>query len=310
MLELAGRIISRSFGGLQGGVKHMPSLFKTREAEAAYFITYDKVLSLWPVEHESIEVSTSLGTTHLNVAGPKAAPPLLLFPGFASNSTMYWPNVEALAHLCRVYAVDTLGQPGRSEPAGTLSTANCNRWIEELIASLDVEQVHLMGVSLGGWLSLNFAIAQPLRTRKVILVDPAATFQPMSRSFVWHSMIPFMIYPSRRGLIRFFRWLTRGYPTNRDYGEMMLQGILNTRPLPPLRPRPFSDSQLSSLPNPVLLLVGEKSVIYRPQEVIKRAQRMIPRVQAGLIPNASHALNMEQADVVNQRVTAFLAEGL
>jgi pimeloyl-ACP methyl ester carboxylesterase len=67
---------------------------------------------------------------------------------------------------------------------------------------------------------------------------------------------------------------------------------------------------LSSLPNPVLLLVGEKSVIYRPQEVIKRAQRMIPRVQAGLIPNASHALNMEQADVVNQRVTAFLAEGL
>jgi pimeloyl-ACP methyl ester carboxylesterase len=287
----------------------MPSLFKTKDAEVAYFTTYQRVLSLWPVEHEPIEVNTSLGTTHLNVAGRRASPPLLLFPGFASNSTMFWMNIEALAKQCRVYAVDTLGQPGRSMPLRPLSTTNCNAWIEEILTELGVDRVHLMGLSLGGWLSLNFALAQPSRTRKVILLDPAASFQPMSRSFFWHTVIPFMIYPTRKGLIKFFRWLTRGYATNRDYGEMMLQGVLNTKPQPPLRPIPFTDEQLQSLASPVLLLVGEKSVIYNPQQVVSRARKFIPRVQAEILPNASHALNMEQAYAVNARLSAFLAEG-
>jgi pimeloyl-ACP methyl ester carboxylesterase len=166
-----------------------------------------------------------------------------------------------------------------------------------------------MGLSLGGWLSLNFAIAQPARTGKVIMLDPAASFQPMSRSFFWHSLIPFMIHPTRKGLINFFRWLTRGFPTNRDYGEMMLQGVLNTKPQSPLRPIPFTDEQLQAIASPVLLLVDEKSVIYNPEQVVARARKNIPRVQAEMLPNASHALNMEQADAVNSRLSVFLGEG-
>jgi pimeloyl-ACP methyl ester carboxylesterase len=287
----------------------MANLFKTKEAEEDYFNTYNKVLSLWPVEHEPIEVNTSLGSTHLNAAGPKGSPPLLLFPGFASNSTMYWPNIEALAKHCRVYAIDTIGQPGRSLPTKPLTTANCNAWILEILDHLDADRVHVMGLSLGGWLSMNFAIGQPTRTNKVIILDPAASLEPMGRSFFWHSLIPFMIRPTRKGLIKFFRWLTQGYSTNLDYGEMMLQGVLNTNPQPPLRPIPFTDEQLQSLVSPVLLLVGEKSVIYDPERVIDRARKQIPRVQPEMLANASHALNMEQVDLVNARLSAFLVEG-
>jgi pimeloyl-ACP methyl ester carboxylesterase len=286
----------------------MSNLFKNKEVEDTYFTTYERVLSLWPVKHEPIEINTSLGTTHFNVAGSKASPPLLLFPGFASNSTMFWPNIEALASHCRVYAVDTIGQPGRSIPSKALSTSNCNEWIEEIITKLEVKRVHVMGLSLGGWLSLNFAIAQPTRTNKVIMLDPAASFQPMSKSFIWRSFIPFMIRPTRKGLITFFQWLTRGYTTNRDYGEMMLQGVLNTKPQPPLRPTPFTDVQLQSITSSVLLLVGEKSVIYNPEQVVSRARKNIPRIRAEMLPNASHALNMEQADAVNLRLRTFLAE--
>lgn len=144
---------------------------------------------------------------------------------------------------------------------------------------------------------------------KVIMLDPAASFEPMSKSFVLHTLIPFMILPTRKGLINFFRWLTQGYSTNQDYAEMMLQGVLNTNPQPPLRPIPFTDEQLQSLGCPVLLLVGEKSVIYNPERVIHRARILIPRIHAEMLKKASHALNMEQADLVNARLSAFLAEG-
>jgi pimeloyl-ACP methyl ester carboxylesterase len=284
----------------------MTSLFKTKEAEAAYFSLYERVLSLWPVDHEPLNIPTSLGTTHLNLAGSSTNPPLLLFPGFGSNSTQYWPNISILANQCRVYAIDTVGQPGRSIPTGVLSPSNCDSWIDEIVSALTIQSAYMMGLSLGGWLSLHYAINRPERTRKVILIDPAATFLPMSRAFFLRSIIPFMIRPTRKGVIKFFNWLTRGYAVNPDYGEMMVQGILNARH-PPLRAFPFSEAELRSLSNPVLLVVGEKSLIYDPRKAIERARRFVANLEVETIPNGSHALNMEQAEAVNHRVSAFLA---
>jgi pimeloyl-ACP methyl ester carboxylesterase len=284
----------------------MAPLFKSPEAEEAYFALYDKVLSLWPIDHQSLDVPTSLGITHVNVAGSSKSNPLLLFPGSGSNSTMYWPNIASLASQCRVYAVDTVGQPGRSIPTGALTPSNCDNWIDEIVSSLGVQAPHVMGLSLGAWLSLHYAINRPRRTGKVILIDPAATFLPMSRAFIMHSIVPFMIRPTRTGLIRFFRWLTPGYAVNPDYAEMMIQGTLNTRQ-PPLRAVPFSDAELGSLAHHVLLIVGGQSRIYDPRRAVERATKHVADLEAVIIPHASHALTMQDAEVVNPRVSEFLA---
>ena len=91
----------------------------------------------------------------------------------------------------------------------------------------------------------------------------------------------------------------------RGFNCLMLQGILNTRPQPPLRAVPFTDSELHSLKIPVLLLIGERSVIYNPQRAYQRALQLIPNVQAEIVPEASHALNAEKAEFVNARVLEF-----
>jgi pimeloyl-ACP methyl ester carboxylesterase len=285
----------------------MTGLFTTREAEAAYFSLYDRVLSLWPVEHEPLDIPTTLGTTHLNVAGLATNPPLLLFPGFGSNSTMYWPNIGDLAKQRLVYAVDTIGQPGRSVPTGALTPANCDGWIDEIVSALAIQSADLMGLSLGGWLSLHYAIHRPEAGRKVILLDPAATFLPMSSAFILRSILPFMIRPTRRGLTAFFRWISRGYAVHSDYGEMMVQGTLNTR-WPPLRAAPFADAELMSVTSPTLLVVGDKSLIYDSRKVVERARRVVSNLEVETIPDGSHALTMEQAGAVNSRVSAFLAQ--
>jgi len=85
----------------------------------------------------------------------------------------------------------------------------------------------------------------------------------------------------------------------------MLEGILNTRPQAPIRPAPFTDSELRSVKIPVLLLIGERSVIYNPQRVYQRAIHLIPNVQAEIIPGASHALNAEKVELVNARILEF-----
>jgi pimeloyl-ACP methyl ester carboxylesterase len=281
------------------------SLFKTPDHEKQFMDTYEAVLGLWSVPHEALDVSTSFGTTHINAAGAKEKPPMLILPGFGANSTMWFPNIAALSAQFRCFAVDTNGQPGKSLPTQPLTVINTAEWMVELLDELSIEKAYLAGVSLGGWLALNFTIRNPERTERAILLDPAASFERMSATFLWRSFLPIMVHPTRAGLTRYFRWMTRGYKVNENWGELMILGILNTRPQPPIRAAAFTDAELRSVQVPVLVLIGERSVIYDPQRTCQRAQKLIPQAQAEVIPGASHALIAEKAELVNTRILHF-----
>jgi len=282
------------------------SIFQDPQRETEFMAAYAAVLSLWPLPPEPLDVETRFGITHVNACGDKGNPPLMLLPGFGANSTMWFPNIVALSSRFRVYGVDTNGQPGRSLPREQLSAANSADWMAELLDGLGLEKAYLVGVSLGGWLALHFAIQRPERVARIVLIDPAASFEKMSATFLRHSFWPIMVHPTRAGLVRYFRWMTGGYRVNEKWGEQMVLGILNTRPQPPIRAVAFSDQELSRVRAPTLLLIGERSVIYDPQRVYLRATRLIPDVQAEIIPDASHALNAQNAEIVNARMLEFL----
>jgi pimeloyl-ACP methyl ester carboxylesterase len=281
------------------------SIFKSLELEKKYMGLYDVVLAKWNVPVESVDIKTRFGITHINIAGAKENPPLVLLPGFGANSTTWFPNAAALSARFRIYAVDTNGQPGRSIPEETLKPPNSSDWIAKLLDALEIERSNLAGISLGGWLALQFAIQKPERTNRVALLDPAASFEGMSRAFILHSLLPIMIHPTRVGLVRYFRWMTRGSEVDKNWGELMILGILNTRPQPPIRATAFSDADLRQVKAPILLLIGERSVIYNPQRVYQRARQLIPTIQAEIIPNASHGLNYEAVELVNTSIIGF-----
>ncbi len=281
------------------------SIFKTPELEKQYMAAYEAVLALWPVPVEALDVPTRFGKTHVNISGAKERPAMVLLPGFGANSTMWFPNIADLSSQYRVYAVDTIGQPGKSIPTRQMNAQNSSEWMRDVFDGLGIERAHLAGVSLGGWLSLNFALHAPERVKRVVLLDPASSFERVSAAFFWHSLIPIMIYPTRAGLIRYFRWMTQGYQVNRSWAELMLLGILNMRPQPPIRATVFSDAELRRLEVPALLLVGGRSVIYDPERAYQRATRLVPHLEAGIIPEASHALTIEKFEIVNERILQF-----
>jgi pimeloyl-ACP methyl ester carboxylesterase len=281
------------------------SIFKTPALEKQYFTIYETLLAMWPSPYESLEIPTSFGSTHVNACGDKAKPPMILLPGFGANSTMFFPNVTALSYQFRIYAVDTIGQPGKSLPSQNLTTKNSNDWIVEVLDGLGLKKAHFVGISLGAWLALNFSIHKAERVDHLALLDPAASFEKMSAAFMWHSLIPIMVLPTRRGLIRFFRWMTGEYVVNKNWGELMVLGILNTHSMPPIRATVFSDEDLHHLQTPTLLLIGENSVIYNPERVYHRAKQLIPDIKAEIISNTGHSLLAEKSEIVNSRILQF-----
>lgn len=144
---------------------------------------YDTVLAKWNVPTESLDITTRFGVTQINASGARENPALILLPGFGANSTMWYPNVASLRNKFRIYAVDTNGQPGKSTPSQKLTAANSAGWIAEVLDGLELEKAHMAGISLGGWLTLNFAIHKPERVVRAVLLDPAASFENLSAPF-------------------------------------------------------------------------------------------------------------------------------
>ena len=72
-------------------------------------------------------------------------------------------------------------------------------------------------------------------------------------------------------------------------------------------PTVYTDEELKQIEMPALLLIGAGEKIYNPKKAIDRAQRLMPALDAEIIPNVGHTLNMEQPETINSRILEFLS---
>src|SRR3954454_11832446 len=97
-------------------------------------------------------------------------PPLLLLHGIG-NSAQTWAGViEKLAAQHTVLAPDLLGHGSSDKPRGDYSIAGYANGIRDLLSVLDIEQVTIVGHSLGGGIALQFAYQFPERVERLVLV--------------------------------------------------------------------------------------------------------------------------------------------
>src|SRR5689334_1051471 len=92
------------------------SLYKSPAAEKAVMELYDKALAQWPVPYETQTLATRHGDTFVIACGNKNAPPLILLHGAGTNSITWRSDVTAYSQHYRVYAVDLIGEAGKSAP--------------------------------------------------------------------------------------------------------------------------------------------------------------------------------------------------
>ena len=285
-----------------------PSAFKTADGEARFLGAYDAAMKLWPVPYEEIDIPSRFGTTHVVASGPQTAPPLVLIHGYMATLTMWSPNIAALSREYRVYAVDVMGQPSRSNPSEPIrDVADFVSWLTATLDALHLDRVSLVGMSFGGWLALNYAVAMPQRVRTLVLLSPGGLL-PMVRQFSIRAMLMVWL-PTRLTVNSFFRWL--GF-TDRAYAntlDLMFLGLKHFRmPVETARvlPAVVADEQLGTMKVPTLLLIGDQEVISNPARALERARRLIPDFEGELVPGCRHDMCSSRHDSVDARVLDFL----
>jgi pimeloyl-ACP methyl ester carboxylesterase len=123
---------------------------------------------------------TSLDRTFVRMSGPFGAPPLVLLPGMSAHSLLWAPNIAALSDVYRTYAVDRIGDVGRSESTRPVRCLDdFMDWLDELFRALELgDAINLVGLSYGGWLAAQCALRFPERIHKLILLAPGGVLPP------------------------------------------------------------------------------------------------------------------------------------
>ena len=286
--------------------KKLP-IFATPEDRSKYMEAYEAMFTLWKVPHDSIDVKTSYGSTHINASGPGDGDPLILLHAAGLTSTVWFANIAELSAHHRVYAVDTIADAGKSVADRLLmKRADYAHWLRDVFDGLDIESGDLLGHSYGGWLTLNMALAYPERLRKIVLLAPAASFRPLGfiTKLILH-LAELKIHPPARSMLQVAA--AKGTVLEERFIHHMEKVTQYSRPATCIWPRVYTDEELKQIDLPALLLIGDGEKIYNHKKVIQRAQRWMPALTAEIIPNAGHLLIMDQPEIINARILEFLS---
>jgi pimeloyl-ACP methyl ester carboxylesterase len=242
------------------------------------------------------DVDTSFGLTRA-YRWPGTGAPVVLLHGGGMTSVSWAPYAEVLSGR-DVYAIDIMGDAGRSEPRARIGDgSDMAAWLDETLMGLDIGRAHLVGHSLGGFVALSTAAHRPARVASLVLLDPGGIAPlRMARFMLWG--VPVLLGSLAPTPVR--RWLVRPLRNplleNKLASRLLLQGMIGHAPGFPLF-KPLRDDELRAVTQPVALLIAAKSEPFDPEVLAARAEALIPRVTIELVPEAGHALTVSHLDV-------------
>ncbi len=273
------------------------SRWRSPKAEARFRVTEDELWAEYPRRPEAVDVETDRGTTR-GYRWQGAGDPIVFLHGIGATSLLWAPYAERLAER-EVWSIDILGDAGRSvQRLPYADPDDLGEELDQALAAMNIDRAHLVGHSLGGWLSLNLLIRRPSRVASALLLDPVGIGQLHMLGFMLWG-VPVLLGACAPGPLR--RWMARRFrmPLLNDKRAIrfMLSGQLNH---PPRIPRllPFSDDELRSIALPIAVLIGERTEPFDADEVATRAKTTIPHASVALVPDAGHAFPVDHIDLV------------
>ena len=291
---------------LTGGQR--TSIYSSPEIEARFIELYDEKMKEWPVPYEDVFVDTGYGRVHVIVSGPEGAPPMLLLHASGVAAWSWKHNVEELNKGYRTYAIDLIGDAGKSKYADFQNIMKTGRDQAELYAEitdkLGVEKAYVVGASEGGFIGSNYALHFPERVEKLALLGPMGYSGALKSSLRIMFAQFFPLKPIQNNT---FSWaFSDSAELKEEFGEWFPLLMSETFPAK-VTPLPLSAEQRQSLEVPVMFVFGERDNLVGDSQAAKALVQDIPDVRVEIV-EAGHLMGAEIPEQVNALIKIFAAD--
>lgn len=280
-----------------------------------YLEAYDEEFERFPTPEETLDVRTDFGVVRVyRFAGADRSgedgedtAPLVLLPGRGSGSPVWTDNLPHLLPIADVYALDLLGEPGRSvQERPITSDADQAAWLDQTLEGLAEDRFHLVGMSFGGWSAMNLARHATEHLASVTALDAPFVFDDLPIGTVIRS-IPVSFSWAPQAWRESFSSYTAGGAEVQDLPvTRMIEAGMQHYSLKLPMPSRISEAEAFDLDVPVLALIAGRSIMHDPPTAIATAERTLGEESVRVYPEASHAINGEYPEEIAADIAQFV----
>lgn len=269
----------------------MATIYKSEKGKADVLSLYDKQLQRLSVPYREIYVETSFGQTHIIETGDMSAIPLLVFHGGNATSAYNLLACDFLLNDFHIYAVDTIGHPGKSAEV-SLSHKNYDygKWASEVISALKYERIACFAGSYGAGILAKLMCVSPKKVDKAVLYVPSGIKNAPAINSI-SMMIPMIMY----WITHKRKWfeacimpmaITRDNITE-DIFQTAKSSIDNAK-IKTGMPSNVNPEDMRKCLAPTFVLAGEYDCLFPGKNVLAQAEKIIPNCRTYLLNNRGH----------------------
>lgn len=251
---------------------------------------------------------------------PNPAGTVLLITGLATNRLSWYNQFKEFGKQYHTLALDNR-DVGDSDPSsGPYSVADMAADTAAFLKALKIEKAYVVGISMGGFISLELSLRHPELVSKLVLVSTSAgglTNIPASPR-LWPTFLTLRSQKIEQDeLIRrvFTHIMGPGFAAN--HPEIMRE-IVTLSAYRPINPQGYSRQlracllhnaafRLGQIKVPTLVIHGDKDPLV-PAGNGRRLARKIPGAKLYLYAGVGHLPIIEEPARFNRDVLAFLAQ--
>lgn len=260
------------------------------------------------------------GVTHYELAGPDDGKTVVLVHGFSTPYYIWDPTFIPLAEAgFRVLRYDLFGRGYSDRPDAVYDLDLFTRQLLDLLSALNLTlPVDLVGLSMGGAISVGVTDRQPTMIRKLGLVDPAGfpLKAPFAAQFLFASGLGEWIMSLMGDRILLLSMQGDVYQTEmppewvEQYRRQMQykgfkRAILSTMRHGPLGNMADAYARVGKQEREVLLIWGRQDQTI-PFEINDQVRQAIPHAEFHAIDEAGHLPHLEHPNAFNSLLIEFL----
>ena len=257
---------------------------------------------------------------HLYHESHGSGEPLLLIMGWGGNAATWKAQLDGLAERYHVIAFDNRGVGRSSAPRGPYTTRQMADDALGLLDALEIGRAHVLGISLGGMVAQELALAHPERVDALILgcttaggptapgrhrlEEDIAGFHQLSQNgtpdlewfgeFLRHLWTEEALAKSTTELQDFVFSLIR-FPPTRHGLRAQAEAVSNHD----------TSRRLKSIRQRTLVITGAEDSLIDPRNSLLLASR-IPDAELVSFDGLKHAFHLEEPKLVNRVIVEFI----
>jgi 3-oxoadipate enol-lactonase len=246
-----------------------------------------------------------------------AGEPLVCVQGLAADTLAWVLNVPGFAERHQTVIFDNRDVGQSSMADGPYELSDMAQDTLALADELGLESFHLLGVSMGGAISQQVALAAPERVRTLTLAVTFASGGAYARQLcrVWCARRQAISYEQHIDELMLLCFSEQLYENEEFIAYIRQMMLANPHPQPPeafarqLQAASGHDARedLASLSMPVHVIGAEQDILV-PVWKSSELAGLIPGSKLTVLEGAAHGLNTENAEDFNQLVLGFIAE--